>query len=106
MSKLMIAFVHRDDAEPLAEALRDAGHRFTHVPSVGGFLGTDNSTFVFGVDDEAEAGIVQVFETVCHARDVELPLVLLDRLEDWQARTVTHGGATILVADLDRIIRI
>jgi hypothetical protein len=43
---------------------------------------------------------------VCHARDVEVPLVLTERLADWQARTVAHGGATILVADLDRIIRI
>jgi hypothetical protein len=32
--------------------------------------------------------------------------VLLERLADWQARTVSHGGATILVADLEQIIRI
>ena len=106
MSKLLIAFVHHDDAEPVAEALRDAGHRFTHLPSVGGFLGTGNATFVFGVEDEAEERIVGIFENVCHARDIELPLVLTERLKDWQARTVAHGGATILVADLARIIRI
>jgi uncharacterized protein YaaQ len=106
MSKLLIAFVHHDDAEPVAAALRDAGHRFTHLPSVGGFLGTGNATFVFGVEDEAEEKIVEIFEDVCHARDIELPLVLTERLQDWQARTVAHGGATILVADLARIIRI
>lgn len=106
MSKLMIAFVHGDDAEPLTDALRSAGHRFTHLPSVGGFLGSENATFVFGVEDAAEAEIVEIFEDVCHARDVELPLVLTERLADWQARTVAHGGATILVAELDRIIRI
>lgn len=106
MSKLLIAFVHGDDAGPLTDALRGAGHRFTHLPSVGGFLGTENATFVFGVEDEAEAEIVGIFEDVCHARDIELPLVLTERLADWQARTVAHGGATILVADLERIIRI
>lgn len=106
MSKLLIAFVHQDDADPLADALREAGHRFTHLPSVGGFLGAGNATFVFGVEDEAEAEIVEIFEDVCHARDIELPLVLTERLADWQARTVSHGSATILVADLDRIIRI
>ncbi len=86
MSKLLIAFVHQDDAEPVAGALREAGHRFTLMPSVGGFLGTNNATFIFGVEDEAEADIVAVFERVSHARDIEIPLVLTERLADWQAR--------------------
>lgn len=106
MSKLLVAIVHHDDATPAAEALRAAGYRFTQMPSVGGFLGTDNATFVLGVEDEAEDEIVAIFERICHARDVDVPLVLIERLADWQARTVTHGGATILVADLARIIRI
>jgi uncharacterized protein YaaQ len=106
MSKLLIAIVHHDDAVPAAEALRAAGHRFTQMPSIGGFLGTDNATFVFGIDDRDEAAVVGIFEDACHRRDVEVPLVLTERLAEWKARTVSHGGATILVADLDRIVRI
>jgi uncharacterized protein YaaQ len=106
LGKLLIAFVHHDDAEPVSEALRAAGHRFTLLPSVGGFLGTENATFVFGVEDDAEQEVIDVFERVCHGRDVAVPLVLLDRLADWKARTVAHAGATILVADLARIVRI
>jgi uncharacterized protein YaaQ len=106
VSKLIIAFVHEDDASAVADALRSAGHRFTLLPSVGGFLGSSNMTFVFGVNDGAEASLVAVFEEVCRPRDVEVPLVLMERLADWQARTVTHGGATLLIADLDRIVRI
>jgi uncharacterized protein YaaQ len=106
MSKLLIAFVHHDDAEPAAEALRAARHRFTVLPSVGGFLGTDNATFVFGVEDEAEREVIEIFERVCHGREVDVPLVLLERLADWHATTVAHAGATILVADLARIVRI
>lgn len=106
MSKLLVAIVHRDDAEPVADALRADGHRFTQLPSVGGFLGSDNATFLFGVEDAAEAEIIEIFERVCHGRDVDMPLVLTERLADWQARTVSHGGATILVADLARIVRI
>lgn len=102
----MIAFVHHDDAEPLADALRAAGHRFTELPSVGGFLAANNATFVLGVEDAGEADVVEIFEDVCHARDVDIPLVLTERLADWQARTVSYGSATILVAELDRIIRI
>jgi uncharacterized protein YaaQ len=106
MSKLLVAFVHHDDAGLVAEALRAAGHRFTHLPSVGGFLGEDNSTLVMGVGDDDEQRIVDIFERICHRRDVEVPLVLMERLADWKAKTVAHGGATILVADLERIIRI
>jgi uncharacterized protein YaaQ len=106
MSKLLVAFVHQDDAESVADGLRDAGHRFTQLPSVGGFLGSDNATFVFGVEDEAEAAIVAIFEGCCRGRDIDVPLIMTDRLADWQARTVSHGGATILVADLERIIRL
>ena len=106
MSKLLVAFVHREDADPAADALRAAGHRFTQMPSIGGFLGSDNATFVFGVEDAAEGEIVKIFEGVCHAREVEVPLVLMERLSEWRARTVRHGGATILVAELERIIRI
>ncbi|MGZ9277310.1 MAG: cyclic-di-AMP receptor [Candidatus Limnocylindrales bacterium] len=106
MSKLLIAIVHHDDAGPAAEALRAAGHRFTQLPSIGGFLGTDNATFLFGVEDTAEPGIIGIFEHVCHRREIEIPLVLTERLAEWQARTVSHGGATIFVADLDRIVRI
>ncbi len=106
MSKLLVSIVHNDDAAPVSEALRGAGHRFTQLPSIGGFLGSDNATFVFGVEDAAETAIVRIFEDVCHRRDVEVPLVLTERLSEWKARTVSHGGATILVADLDRIVRI
>jgi uncharacterized protein YaaQ len=106
MGKLLIAFVHHDDADPVSEALRAEGHRFTSLPSVGGFLGAGNATFIFGVEDEAEPQILEIFERICHGREVEIPLVLTERLADWQARTVAHGGATILVADLARIVRI
>ena len=61
---------------------------------------------VMGVEDDEVAAVVATLEHVCHRREVAVPLVLLDRLKDWQAETVSHGGATILVADLARIVRI
>jgi len=102
----MIAFVHLDDAALLEDALRAAGHRFTLMPTVGGFLGTENATFVLAVSLEEEPEVVAIFERVCHGREVEVPLVLMERLADWKARSVTHGGATILIADLARVVRI
>jgi uncharacterized protein YaaQ len=106
LGKLLVAIVHRDDAEPVAAALRSSGHRFTLMPSIGGFLASDNATFLLGVEDEVEQDVIALFEEVCHGRDVEVPLVLLERLADWQAATVAYGGATILVADLARIVKI
>ncbi len=106
MSKLLMAFVHHDDIPTLSDALRTAGHRFTEVPSVGGFLAVSNATFVLAVEDQDEAAVIEIFETACRARDVEVPLVLTERLADWQARTVAHGSATILIADLQRIVRV
>lgn len=106
MSKLLIAFVHADDADPVADALREDGHRFTRLGSSGGFLGTDNATFVLGVEDPDEERVVAIFQRASQDREVDVPLVLTERLADWQAaRTVRHGGATILVAELSRIVR-
>jgi uncharacterized protein YaaQ len=106
VAKLLIAIVHRADADLVADRLRADGHRFTRIPTVGGFLGEENATFMLAAEDELVAPIVEVFEDAAHGRELDVPLVLLERLADWQARTVSHGGATILVADLERIIRI
>lgn len=106
MAKLLIAFVHQADADLVADGLRAGGHRFTIVPTIGGFLGESNATFVLAVEEATLPAIEAVFEDAAHGRELDIPLVLLERLQDWQARTVSHGGATILVADLERIIRI
>lgn len=106
MSRLLVGIVHRDDAGPVAEALRDAGHRFTHLLSQGGFLGEENATFVLGLDDADEPEVLAILERVCRRRDVDVPLVLLERFSDWKAETVIHGGATVLIVDLARIVRI
>jgi uncharacterized protein YaaQ len=106
MSKLLIAVVHADDSGAVAEALREDGHRFTRLASSGGFLGSENATFILGVEDRDEERAVAVFGRASQRREIELPLVLLERLEDWKARTVSHGGATILIVDLARIVRL
>ena len=106
MSKLLVAIVHADDATAAADALRGAGHRFTQLPSVGGFLGEANATFLLATEDDRVEAVLAALAAVCRPREVEVPLVLLERLADWKARTVAHGGATVLVADLERIVRL
>lgn len=106
MSKLLVVIVHRDDAELAADALRRAGHRFTRLASSGGFLGEENATFLVATEDASVEGALACLAEVCRPREVEVPLVLLERLADWKARTVAHGGATVLVVDLERIVRL
>ncbi len=104
--KLLVAIVQVDDADRLTEALRHEGHRFTRLASTGGFLETPNVTLVMAVRDEALGDVVDLFRANCAGRDVELPLVLTERLRDWQERVVQYAGATILVLDLEDLIRL
>ncbi len=104
--KLLVAIVQDDDAARVAEALRRDGHRFTRVASTGGFLETANTTLIMAVKDEALQDVVELFRANCAGREVELPLVLTERLRDWQERVVNYAGATILVVNLEDLIRL
>lgn len=101
--KLLTAFVQDIDVIAVSEDLRSHGHRFTRIPSIGGFLDEPNATFVLAVDDDDLDDVLASFERSSKARDVELPLSLRERLEDWRAASVRHGGATILITELARI---
>jgi uncharacterized protein YaaQ len=104
--KLLVAIVHHDDADAVSDALRGARIRFTRIPSFGGFLGEPNETYLMAVTDDEIDHALATLERVSHPREVEVPLVLLERLDDWKAQTVAHGGATVLIVDLERIVRI
>jgi uncharacterized protein YaaQ len=101
--KLLIAIVHADDIAGVGEELRSKGHRFTRIASVGGYLGEANATFLLAVEDGRIDDVIACFERSVHSRDVDVPPVLLERLADWRARTVRHTGATLLIADLERL---
>ncbi len=106
MSKLLIAIVHELDAERVISALEKADHRVTMLPSVGGFLRIQNATLLIAAEEDAVPGILAILEEHCSARDVELPLVVPGRLADELPRVVRHGGATVLIGDLQSIVRI
>lgn len=101
--KLLTVFVQDIDAVAVSEDLRSHGHRFTRIPSVGGYLEEPNVTFLLAVEEDQLDDVLASFERSSQARDVELPISLRERLEDWRARTVHHGGATILISELERM---
>lgn len=90
------------DSDGVAEALRAAGHRFTFVPSVGGFLRADNATFLIGCAAADVDAVLAVIQGATRERQVRVPLVLLGRLGDWQGSEVSHGAATVFVLDVER----
>jgi uncharacterized protein YaaQ len=104
--KLLFAIVQPVDADRAAERLRDDGHRFTRIGSTGGFLETANVTLVLALEDETVPSVVEAFRDTCSGREVEVPLVLTERLRDWQDRVVHYAGATILLVDLAEMIRL
>lgn len=106
VSKLLVAVVHDLDADQVISALEEEGHRVTRIPSIGGYLRMDNSTLLIGVEDEAMSGVLAILQRECSSREIELPLVLVGRLKDKLPHTIRHGGATVFVADLERIVRI
>jgi uncharacterized protein YaaQ len=105
MSKFVVAIVQEADADAVTDALRAADFRFTIIPSLGGFLGNANATFLLAVDDDRVASALAIFGRTGSEREVEVPLVLLERLADWKARTVQYLGATVLVGDLEQVLQ-
>jgi uncharacterized protein YaaQ len=101
-----MAVVHDLDADQVITALEEEGHRVTRIRSSGGYLRTDNSTLLLGVENESVAGVLAIFERECSSREIELPLVLLGNLKEHMPGIVRHGGATVFITDLDAIVRI
>lgn len=106
MSKLLVAVVHDLDADQVITALEEDGHRVTRIRSSGGYLRSDNSTLLLGVEDESVAAVLAIFERECSSREIELPLVLVGRLKEHLPRIVRHGGATVFISGLEAIVRI
>ena len=100
MDRLVLAIVHRADADAVADALRGGERRFTVLSSVGGFLGAENATFLLGCQSADVDGIIETIRGAASERQVEIPLVLLGRLRDWQGSVVPHGAATIFVVEV------
>ncbi len=93
--KLVVAVVQSDDAPALARALAENGFQATRLPSRGGFLNHENTTFLIGVED---------------VRLEEVKALIVEKAE---ARTVPHedgelevGGAVVFVLDLMEFLKL
>ena len=95
MAKLLVAIVHPLDADAVNEALRDGRYPATRLGSTGGFLGGSSSTFLMAIEDKDEAPVLAIFERTCSARQVNVPLVLHERLKDLPNLVAPFRGACL-----------
>jgi uncharacterized protein YaaQ len=105
MNELLIAVVRESQAEAVIDALVDAGHRVTGIPSFGGFLREGSRTLFLAVDESDRQSVVDIFARECSGAEVEVPLFVRERLTDWHGERVHHAGATIFILSLNAIVR-
>lgn len=107
-TKLVMAIVQDDDANSLANALRDEGFSSTKISSTGGFLRKGSSTFLIGVDADQVAAVVSIMSRTCHTRThLVNPMLFMDpEYCMTEPMEVQVGGAVIMVLDLESLIRV
>ena len=107
--KMIVAVIHKDDSPEICQALRDHEYMFTKLSSKGGFTKQGNCTLLIGIEDEKVEAVLREIRSHCAAREVEIPLLSFGDAQVYDVnpmRTVTAGGATIFVLDVDRLEKI
>jgi uncharacterized protein YaaQ len=106
VSKLMVCFIHRDDANRVVAALQESELRVTELRSEGGFLRAGNSTILIGVEDDQVPTALGIIDRNCQRRTEQVPVDLLGGMDaNWLPTEVTHGGATVLVLPVEAVHR-
>lgn len=104
--KLVIAIVHNDDADGLADTLREQSYPSTLTSTTGGFLREGNATFLVGVEEERIEALMTLIRESCKVRTQLVnpmpPVVEPGELYLSQPVEVQVGGATVFVLNVDR----
>ena len=106
--KLIIAIVNNDDAHAVNSSLSRAGFYVPKLASTGGFLMTGNSTLRMGVEDGDIDRAVEVIKNNSKKRVQNIPsdMTRRDAGGAQPARTVTVGGATVFVLNIEECRRL
>ena len=106
--KLIIAIVHRDDANRVTESLSRQGFSSTRLSTTGGYLRTGNATILTGVEKEKVQEAIDIIKAHSHARTqiASVPTEMGYGYYPTMPVEVTVGGATIFVVDVDRFERV
>jgi uncharacterized protein YaaQ len=104
--KLVVAIVHRDDADGLSDAFREQSYPSTLIGTTGGFLREGNATFLVGVEENQIEELMTLIKENCKTRTQLVnpmpPVVEPGELYLSQPIEVQVGGATIFVMNVER----
>lgn len=107
--KLILAIVNNDDSAMAAAALTDAGFSVTKLATSGGFLMVGNTTFLIGTDEAGVEKALEILKVHCTTRkqvSASTTSFGLGMRHMSIPESVTVGGATIFVLDVDHMEKI
>lgn len=93
---LILAVVQNEDADPVIQALLQAGYRVTRMNTAGAFLRRGNVTLLIGVEEEKVDEVLGIIRDNCRVRLEESPLTA----------GMPMYSATIFVLDTSRHLHI
>lgn len=106
--KLLFAVVQNEDNKVLTRALIEHEISVTRISSTGGFLRGGNTTLMIGVPDEKlTIALDTIKEHSCRRQAVTVPVSGIPHNVDSVAMplTVTVGGATVFVLDVEKFAK-
>ena len=107
--KLILAIVNNDDSARASSALTDAGFSVTKMSTSGGFLMVGNTTFLIGTDEAGVPQVLEILKVHCTTRKQVSGSTTsfgLGMRHMSLPESVTVGGATIFVLDVDHMEKI
>ena len=106
--KLIIAIVQDEDANRLVSALMNEGFGVTKLATTGGFLRAGNITLLIGTEEERVDECIEIMRKCCsqHTQLINPASVnYADQLFSPAPVSITIGGATVFVLDIDKFIK-
>lgn len=106
--KLLFAIIQNDDKRALTRALIEHDINVTRISTSGGFLHGGNTTLMIGVPDEKlTVALETIREHSSRRQIVTVPASGIPHNVDSVAMpmTVTVGGATVFILDVENSVR-
>ena len=101
--KMLVCFVHNDDARTLMKELTGQGFSVTRLASTGGFLHGGNATLLLGMEDgDVDRALAVIKEKSSLRKEFMVIPSTLPGYADSSPTPVqvTLGGATVFIVDV------
>lgn len=102
--KMITAIVNKEDSKRVCDQLIKARFRVTRLSTTGGFLMAGNVTLLMGVEDDQVEECIQILRRCCcqHTEVVPGTASFGSASQTALPITVTVGGATVFVTNVER----